>query len=86
MAPTWCGGMQNELVGILWISWKNPWRFFVAIHQYFVESFRGNCILKFVKMTDCTYACIRLTNFECEVQVTGNGNQVNLLKLAWKNS
>ena len=37
-------------------------------------------------MTDCTYACIKLTNFECKVQVTENGNQVILLKLARKNS
>ena len=31
------------------------------------------------------YACNSLTNFEYEVYaMTGNGNYVNLLKLAWK--
>ena len=38
---------------------------------------------KFVKLTGYTYACNSLTNFESEVRAkTGNGNQVNLLKLA----
>ena len=42
---------------------------------------------KFVKLTGYTYACNSLTNFESEVHaMTGNGNQVNLLKLAWQNS
>ena len=36
-----------------------------------------------MKLTDYTYACISLTNFEYEVhEMTGNGNQANLLKLA----
>ena len=35
-----------------------------------------------MKLTDCTYACNSLTDFESEVHaMTGNGNQVNLLKL-----
>ena len=33
---------------------------------------------KFVKLTDHTCACNNWTNFECEVQVTGNGSYVNL--------
>ena len=41
---------------------------------------------KFVKLKDHTYACNDLTNFECEVQATGNGSYVNLQKLPWKNS
>ena len=43
--------------------------------------------IKFVKLTGYTYACNSLTNFESEVHaMTRNGNQVNLLKLAWQNS
>ena len=46
-----------------------------------------NEIQKFVKLTDRTYACNDLTNFEGEPQVlTGNGSYVNMLKLACKNS
>ena len=45
-----------------------------------------NEIQKFVKLTGYTYACNSLTNFEYEGHaMTGNGNHVNLLKLAWKN-
>ena len=36
---------------------------------------------KFVKSTNHTCACNRLTNFECEAQATGNGSYVNLEKL-----
>ena len=46
-----------------------------------------NEIQIFVKFTDRTYACNDLTNFEGEAQaMTGNGNYVNMLKLACKNS
>ena len=46
-----------------------------------------NRIQKFVKLTGHTYAYNSLTNFQYEVHaMTGNGNQVNLLKLGWKNS
>ena len=38
---------------------------------------------KFVKLTDNNYACNDLANFEAHVK-TGNGNYVNLLKLAGK--
>ena len=45
-----------------------------------------NEIQKFVKLTDRTDACNDLTNFEGEAQaMTGNGNYVNMLKLACKN-
>jgi len=39
-----------------------------------------------MKLTGHTYyACNSLTNFQYEVHaMTGNGNQVNLLKLGWK--
>ena len=39
-----------------------------------------------MKLTDHTCVCNSLTNFEyVQVKlVTGNGNQVNLLKFAWK--
>ena len=37
----------------------------------------------FMKLADNNYACIDLTNFEAHVK-TGNGNYVNLLKLAGK--
>ena len=41
-------------------------------------------VIKFVKLTDYTYACNCLTNFEYVVHArTG---YVNLQKLAWKNS
>jgi len=41
-----------------------------------------NGIQKFVKLTGHTYACNSLTNFQYEVHaMTGNRNQVNLLKL-----
>ena len=40
---------------------------------------------KFVKMTDHTYACNSLTNFE-EETMTGNGNHVTMLKLTLENS
>ena len=44
-------------------------------------------LIKFVKLTGYTYACNSLANFEPEVHaMTGNGNQVNLLKPAWQNS
>ena len=39
-----------------------------------------------VKLTDHTCACNDLTNFEHEVQETGNGSYVNLQKLAMGNS
>ena len=43
--------------------------------------------LTFVKLTDHTFFCNILTNFEYgEHAMTGNGNYANLLKLAWKNS
>ena len=43
--------------------------------------------IKFVKLTRYTYACNSLTNFKYEAHgMTGNGNQVNLLKFAWKSS
>ena len=45
-----------------------------------------NKIKKYVKLTDHTCACSDLTNFECEVEATGNGIYVNFQKLAWKNS
>jgi hypothetical protein len=38
-------------------------------------------IQKFVKLTDCTYACNGLTHFESEAQETGNGSYVNFPKL-----
>jgi hypothetical protein len=42
---------------------------------------------KFVKLTGHTYAYNSLTNFQYEVHaMTGNGNQVNLLKVFLKNS
>ena len=44
-----------------------------------------NEIQKFVKLTDRTCACNVLTNFECEVQATGNGSYVNLQKLLMEN-
>jgi hypothetical protein len=45
-----------------------------------------NWIQKFVKLTDKTYACNSLTNFEYYVpSMTGNGNYMNLLELPWKN-
>ena len=45
-----------------------------------------NEIQKFVKLNDRVYACNDLTNFEGEAQaMTGNGNYVNMLKLACKN-
>jgi len=38
-----------------------------------------------VKLTDCTYACNSLTDFEYEeLEITGNGNNVNQLTLARK--
>ena len=39
-------------------------------------------------MADHTYACNSLTNFEIgnDTTMTGNGNHVILLKLAWENS
>jgi hypothetical protein len=40
----------------------------------------------FMKLSDNTFACKDLTNFECKAQATGNGSYVNLQKLAWKNS
>ena len=41
---------------------------------------------KVVKSTGYTYACNSLTNFDYEGNsITGNGNQVNFLKLIWKN-
>ena len=46
-----------------------------------------NCAKKIVKLTDHTYACSSLTNFLYDMNpISGNGNYVNLLKLAWKNS
>ena len=40
----------------------------------------------FVKLTGYTYGCNSLTNLENKgYAMPGNGNQVNLLKLAWKN-
>jgi hypothetical protein len=40
-----------------------------------------------VKMGGHPYACISLTNFVNEGRsITGNGNYMNLQKLAWKNS
>ena len=40
---------------------------------------------KLVKLPGYTCACNSLTNFEYEAHsMTGNGNQVNLLKLAWE--
>ena len=36
-------------------------------------------------MTDHTYACNSLTNFEEEI-MTGNGNHVTMLKLTLENS
>ena len=37
---------------------------------------------KIVKLTGYTFACINLTNFDYEARaMTGNGNQVNFLKL-----
>ena len=40
-----------------------------------------------MKLTGHTYAYNSLTNFQYEVHaMTGNGNQVNLPKLGWKNS
>ena len=40
----------------------------------------------FVKLTDHSYACNRLTKFSYETHawMTGNGNYVNLLNVAWK--
>ena len=40
---------------------------------------------KFVKLLGHTYVCNDFTSFECEAQATGNGNYVNLQKIAWKN-
>ena len=40
---------------------------------------------KFVKLTDHTYTCNDLTNFEYvvpDIDITGNGNYLNLQKLA----
>ena len=38
-----------------------------------------------MKLTDCTYACNSLTDFEDEeIAITGNGNNVNQLTLAGK--
>ena len=46
-----------------------------------------NWTKKIVKLTDHTYACSSLTNFLYDMNpIFGNGNYVNLLKLAWKNS
>ena len=43
---------------------------------------------KNVKLTDHTYACNGLTNFDLNesIEMTRNGNYAKLLKLAWKNS
>jgi len=53
-----------------------------------LQNLAKNRIQKFMKLTGHTYyACNSLTNFQYEVHaMTGNGNQVNLLKLGWKNS
>ena len=40
-----------------------------------------------MKLTGSTYVCNSFTNIEYQVHaMTGNGNQVNLMKLVWKNS
>ena len=39
-------------------------------------------VKKFVKLTDRTYACKSLTNFQFSAHnITGNGNYINLLKI-----
>ena len=46
-----------------------------------------NYIEKLVKLTDHTCACNNLTNFQCEAKaINGNGSNMNMLKLAYKNS
>ena len=43
--------------------------------------------IKFVKVNYHTSTSNSLTNFESEVHaMTGNGNQVTLLKITWQNS
>ena len=50
-----------------------------------IEKTAKNEIKKIVKLTGDIYACKSLTSFEYEVHaMAGNGNQVNLIKLAWK--
>ena len=40
-----------------------------------------------MKLSGYTYVCNNLTSFECEVHtITGNGNTLCQLKLAWENS
>ena len=42
---------------------------------------------KIVKLTDHTCACNNLTNFQCEAKaINGNGSDMNMLELAYKNS
>ena len=47
-----------------------------------------NYTKKNVKLTDHTYTCNSLTNFDLNqsIEITRNRNDAKLLKLAWKNS
>jgi hypothetical protein len=65
----------------------------LILHLLLCSTFGTNCknppeitFEKFVKLSGHTFVCNNLTSFECKVQKTGNGNLVNQLKIALKNS
>jgi hypothetical protein len=78
--PPQCG-RRRRLASAVFLSW--PYLTLVGLNVKIPPNIGFQ---KFVKMTN-HFACISLTNFVNEGQsITGNGNYVNLQKLAWKNS
>ena len=69
---------------------KNSWNWLV-LKCVTLKKICTNCYSTtvgiFLSVTHFTYTCNSFTNIEYQVHaMTGNGNQVNLLKLVWKNS
>ena len=72
----------------VWTSTKIKSKNYFEFTDFFAKI---NSLLTYVRKTPPMrshyYACSSLTNFESDVHaMTGNGNQVNLLKIAWQNS
>ena len=75
-----------QILNMKWMKWnERKWKWFksaIIVWKNSWNHFRWTYFLRAI-----TYVCSSLTNFEYEVkEMTGNGSDLNFLKLAGKNS